>query len=198
MNTKTKTKTTKLNFGCGDNILKGWINHDQLLDGLDVRKALPYNPNTAQYIFAEHLVEHLTCLEALAFLEQCYQVLEPGGVIRVAIPDLAKIRKLDGSYEVFLNIETSFEGITTKSRRDSMRLVLTHWGHKSFWTGELLAQVLWIVGFEDLSFEEYGQSNHTELCDIDGHYKNHRLEEMYPGVSEICRKEVTTIEGVKK
>jgi len=187
----------KANFGCGDNILEGWNNHDIRLDGLDCAERLPYDCDTVNFILAEHLIEHMQPHEALFFLDECYRVLKPGGVARIGIPDLDNIKNLDGSYEVFLNIEIASEKRVVRSRRDSMRTVMTHWGHKSFWTGPLLEHVLWTVGFENVIRQEYGKSEHIELSEIDGHYKKHRLEELYPGVSAICRKEVTTLEATK-
>src|SRR5262249_38158369 len=40
------------------------------------------------------LLEHFPKHEALSFSQECYRVLKPGGIIRVAVPDLERIARL--------------------------------------------------------------------------------------------------------
>jgi len=89
----------KLNIGCFINMFYyGWINID-ILDlsdfakrncyifrQLDVREGLPYDDNSVDYIFSSHMIEHLTDEEGMKFLKECYRVLKPGGVLRLATP----------------------------------------------------------------------------------------------------------------
>ena len=50
----------KLNLGCGQAYLSGWINIDIDSDKADLkhdlRNGLPYEDNTADYIFNEHFI----------------------------------------------------------------------------------------------------------------------------------------------
>jgi SAM-dependent methyltransferase len=54
----------------------------------DVRKGLPYPDDSLSYVYSSHLLEHLHADEARAFLSECFRVLMPGGILRLAVPDL--------------------------------------------------------------------------------------------------------------
>lgn len=84
-------KNLKLNIGCGDQILDGFVNIDVSKPAqkkIDVRRGLPYKNNSIGFIFSEHFIEHLSREESLSFLKECYRVLKPGGALRIATPDL--------------------------------------------------------------------------------------------------------------
>ena len=57
----------------------------------DVRMPLPFPDNSMSVIYASHLMEHLYPNEARRLLGECFRVLEPGGVLRVVVPDLHAI-----------------------------------------------------------------------------------------------------------
>ena len=56
----------KLHLGCGRNLLDGWINTDFNIakfrgsDFLDVTEKFPYDDNSVDYIFSEHMIEHIS------------------------------------------------------------------------------------------------------------------------------------------
>ncbi len=82
----------KLNLGCGDVYFDDWVNIDMESEKADLkhdlRSPLPYDDSSADYIYNEHFIEHLTVKEGLVFLSDCYRVLKKGGVLRIATPDL--------------------------------------------------------------------------------------------------------------
>ncbi len=59
----------------------------------DIRKGLPYDDNTADYMYASHFFEHVKEEEAEKILRECHRVLRPGGVLRIVIPDLELLAK---------------------------------------------------------------------------------------------------------
>lgn len=85
-----------VNVGCGPHGLEGWVNVDCFPEeGVtcvrDCRTALPLPTGSARGIFTEHFLEHLDYYEqAPRFLRDCRRVLEPGGTLRVIVPDGAK------------------------------------------------------------------------------------------------------------
>jgi predicted SAM-dependent methyltransferase len=54
----------------------------------DLRRGLPFQSGSAAAIFAEHLFEHLTYEDGTILMRECARVLEPGGVLRIGVPDL--------------------------------------------------------------------------------------------------------------
>ena len=54
----------------------------------DVRKGLPYADASAEYVYSSHMIEHLARWQALDLVRECRRVLRPGGVLRLATPDL--------------------------------------------------------------------------------------------------------------
>jgi predicted SAM-dependent methyltransferase len=82
-----------VNLGCGAKGLEGWINVDSVrLPGVscvwDSRRGLPFPDGSVRAIFCEHFLEHIDYDdEAPRLLSDCVRVLEPGGVLRLVVPD---------------------------------------------------------------------------------------------------------------
>ena len=76
----------RLNVGCGDYLLEGFVNLDaDPATPADVHAdAMVYLRDCPDATFAEvyagHFLEHLTPEGAQRFLAECYRVLAPGGV----------------------------------------------------------------------------------------------------------------------
>jgi len=85
-----------VNIGCGERGKPGWENvdlfHSPGVNCLyDCRKGLPFADGTVRGIFTEHFFEHLDYTEEVpVFLWECRRVLQPGGVIRIIVPDAEK------------------------------------------------------------------------------------------------------------
>jgi SAM-dependent methyltransferase len=79
----------KINLGSGDPLLHGWVN----LDGArgDEIFPLPYPDASADEIRASHVLEHFSHRMIGAVLADWTRVLRPGGMLRVAVPDLELI-----------------------------------------------------------------------------------------------------------
>jgi SAM-dependent methyltransferase len=89
-------QTPKLQIGAGDHILRGWLNSDLAPSAseiifVDARQPLPFEDQTFEYVFSEHLIEHLTYREGLYLLRETHRILKPGGKIRIATPDIEAI-----------------------------------------------------------------------------------------------------------
>ena len=81
----------KLNLGCGDDILDGYINCD--IDGdkadmfFDATK-IPFPDNSVDEIRAYHLIEHFPFQKGLDVLKEWHRALKPSGVLVMETPDL--------------------------------------------------------------------------------------------------------------
>lgn len=88
-----------LNLGCGYRYNKEWTNVDFVSTGPGVQahnllQGIPFADNTFDAVYHSHVLEHFTRTDAGTFIKECYRVLKPGGIIRIAIPDLEKIATL--------------------------------------------------------------------------------------------------------
>jgi SAM-dependent methyltransferase len=89
----------KLDIGCGPNPREGFEGVDQYaFDGkvkhvLDVRKTpWPWADGSVEEVHCSHFLEHLTGVERVAFANECYRVLKPGGAITIIVPHWASNR----------------------------------------------------------------------------------------------------------
>lgn len=81
----------KLNLGCGDMILEGFINCDLYNTKAEVKcdvSKLPYEDNYADVIYASHIIEHFDFYEAFKVLAEWKRVLKVGGRLVIETPDL--------------------------------------------------------------------------------------------------------------
>ena len=155
----------KLNFGCGENRLEGWKNHDK---DVDISKTLPYPDNYADFIFCEHCVEHIDYYSAIKFFKECHRVLKPNGVARITVPSLSSImNRADDDYCKFT---TKWQKLGS-NRRGAMHAILYAHGHKTAWTADLLLSTLYYCGFDRMMLEVPGRSDHPELQNVEGHHK---------------------------
>jgi len=148
----------RINFGCGSNRIEGWINHDI---EVDLTKRLPYDDSQADYVFAEHVVEHLTIHEAYRFFQECYRILKPGGAIRITVPSVTNVfQKKNDAYLKFLQEHKWGNG----SEASAVESIIFNHGHQSMWTDEILKTVLSNIGFKSYSAALYKSRSPTLMA----------------------------------
>lgn len=65
-----------------------------LFTQLDIARPLPFDDGSVDWVYAEHLIEHVPLPVATAWLAEVRRVLAPGGLLRLSTPDLR--RYIDG------------------------------------------------------------------------------------------------------
>lgn len=87
----------KLNLGSGQRPFeKPWINVDCQPKWkpdvvTDIRNMPMFADNSAEIIVLWHVIEHFGCGEADSIIKECQRILEPGGRLIVATPDLSAL-----------------------------------------------------------------------------------------------------------
>lgn len=161
----------KLNVGCGQIKFDGWINIDldknleQVALIWDVCQGFPFLKNqSCSIIYNEHFLEHLTIENASIFLSECYRILQPGGVLRIAMPSLEEVIHKYTS-EDWRNQDwlkwPEYEFIQT--RAEMINIAFRWWGHQWLYDREELHRRLREAGFEQLRDVEWGSSDVLEL-----------------------------------
>lgn len=81
----------KLNVGCGNLILKGWINLDIMaIEGIDMQsdaKYLPFKSEVFDELYCSHIIEHFDFLQGFEVLSEWKRVLKTGGKLVIETPD---------------------------------------------------------------------------------------------------------------
>ena len=81
---------TKLNLGCGNDIIPGWVNVDFIKKkGIDKVHNLnkypyPFKDNTFDEIKCVEVVEHLD--DTVATMKEIFRILKPGGKVIITVP----------------------------------------------------------------------------------------------------------------
>lgn len=85
----------KLHVACGSNILQGYVNIDLYSEDRRVLKLdyteIPDKFSNVDEIYSCHFLEHLDPSKIRVTLKQWYDMLKPGGVLRIAVPDFGAI-----------------------------------------------------------------------------------------------------------
>lgn len=82
----------------------------------DIVKGLPIESETCSGIYASHVLEHLALKDLRIALKNTYNLLEPGGVFRLVVPDLQILAAeylaspaLNASYDFMLDLGMGVE-----------------------------------------------------------------------------------------
>lgn len=97
----TDTKVRGLNLGCRTRAIPEFLNMDiDAHDGVDlvgdVSDLSRFENGSVGAIYASHILEHFEYHRTLAVLKEWARVIEPGGMLYVAVPDFARCVELYG------------------------------------------------------------------------------------------------------
>lgn len=140
---------------------------------LDCTVPWPIKDGSVQYVYSDNVIEHIPLAAGRAMLQQAYNSMVPGGVIRIVTPDIRK------HVELYLAGPSSVDGDVAKEYRD-MGLVVEHsidliripigsFGHHEgyVYDFEVLESELKRAGFHSVTLCEMGVSEHEELRGLD-------------------------------
>lgn len=150
----------KINAGSGTEMFSyGWRNVDevdlteyarlnsQLFVHADLKNAALYpiaNQTTA--ILASHLIDRWTFEDAKKFLKICWNTLQPGGTIRLSVPDKQRLEAMADKSELGFFDDVGDACSRAKTQSDKLNCLL-HSGHKSVYDETRLGTLLTEVGF---------------------------------------------------
>src|SRR3989338_3615683 len=170
----------KLHLGCGTTILPSWLNSDLFGNNkrifLDAAKRFPFPNNTFDYVFSEHLIEHLTYAKGMSMLQECFRVLKKGGKIRVATPDLSFLiflhqPKKSELQQRYIKWATNAFIPSAPSADDAFVInnFFRAWGHRFIYDKKILQQSLQTAGFTSVTTCKPSISSDPVLCSLEQH-----------------------------
>jgi predicted SAM-dependent methyltransferase len=149
---------------------------------MDITGPLPVADDTVDWVYAEHLIEHVTLQAGIAWLSEVRRILRPGGLLRITTPDL----------KVYAESYVSHDGFFGKHRR-RMNRALTGvapampargafmfnqlfyvYGHRWLYDLEELRYALTAAGFgEDaIAVRAYREGARPDVADLDQVLRN--------------------------
>lgn len=169
----------KLQIGAGSSRLPGWLNTDiEPGDGLayvDATQPFPFEDGSLNYIFSEHVIEHLTYDEGKAMVAEAFRVLAPGGRMRVATPDLQRFIDLfaetpNEEAKAYIVGKRQWHNWPDEPNAPAiiLNLQMSSWGHKFMYDAPTLIGVLTRAGFQDARTWEENMSDDEQLRNLEG------------------------------
>ncbi len=165
----------KLQIGAGSNHLDGWLNTDysQWRVGqiyLNAARPFPLPDASFDYVFSEHMIEHIPFRAGLEMLRESHRVLRPGGRVRITTPDLAFLIALQRDERSDLEdryIDWASRTFTPDLPANNLAVVLNNyvrdWGHRFIYDAATLRHALSSTGFVDVVAFEGSMSDTPAL-----------------------------------
>ncbi len=168
----------RLHLGCGNIKIKGFCNVDALhtvaVDVVDdIRKLRNFPDKCASEIYACHVLEHFSHAEIQPILERWFEILQPGGILRISVPDIDRI------VSIYQKNLTHFH---TKGNAPWIGLIYggqvnEYDHHKTGFNATWLSYLLESVGYE--ACEEYPHEPHFVPGTVDGSLSHEPFGEFF-------------------
>ena len=114
-------------------------------------RRIPHADNSVEIVYSSHMLEHLERPEARRFLEEALRVLQPGGILRLAVPDL---KTLVDEYVSGGDADTFLERTYLPRERPRRPGAVLRWllvgdrEHSWMYDGSSLGKLLAEIGFD--------------------------------------------------
>jgi predicted SAM-dependent methyltransferase len=176
------SKVAKVQIGCGSNLLEGWLNTDYTAFPsvlyVNAVKPLPFPSGTLDYVFSEHMFEHVSREEGQQFLREVHRALKPQGKVRIATPDLAFLIRLYDNPDADLArryrqaVAASFPAeFDIAPRAVVVNRFFYSWGHQFIYDFDILVHTLTSAGFTDVRQCKPRESDDPLLRNLESHGK---------------------------
>ena len=165
----------KLHIGCGEKTIDGWLNADFFPSSptvlhLDATKHFPMGDQQFDYVFSEHMIEHIPYPQGFFMLSECYRILREGGKIRITTPNLEfliDLYKNDNSYVQKEYLKFATDGFIKYAPCVDPTFVINnfvrHWGHQFIYDEKTLRAAMERAGFKKVTRRELNESDAVAL-----------------------------------
>jgi predicted SAM-dependent methyltransferase len=147
---------------------------------LDICQPLPFADGSVDWVYAEHLIEHVSLGAGIGWLAEVRRILAPGGVLRLTTPDLATY--VDGyrAGDPFFarhrgRMRAAGLGPPMPSRRAFMFNQLFYlYGHRWLYDFDELRHALCAAGFDPALVEQrtFRDGLRPDVADLDRVLRN--------------------------
>lgn len=176
-----KERGLKVNLGSGPLPTPGWLNIDGFFDSADLIQVfgapLELPDGCARFVFSEHVLEHLDYPGAArTFLEEAFRLLEPGGWVRIVVPDAERV------IEAYVKRDTALLASLAPGETTAIgavnRIFREGGFHRYAWDYETLEGELLRAGFVEVERSSFRGGQPAEL-QIDFEEEARILQSLY-------------------
>jgi SAM-dependent methyltransferase len=166
-----KSAVRRLNWGCGSWAEPGWINSEQKegpgILTCDIRDGLPLESDSIDYAVSIHALPEVPYTGLVPVLQELRRVLKPGGVLRLALPDLEKGFQAyqRGDRDYFLIPDEDMQSLGGK-----LVLQLIWYGYsRTLFTHDFIEEILQKADFRSITRCQFKQtaSEHPDIVALD-------------------------------
>ena len=161
----SSNKIRKLHIGCGNNLINGWLNVDLFpscpeIFSMDATQKFPFENDTFDYIYTEHMIEHIPYSQGCLMLLECFRVLKAGGKFRISTPDLKflidlyredktedQIEFIRDSLDRWIKDSPLYYGAPRFHETFVINNYMRAWGHEFIYDESVLRDLLLKTGF---------------------------------------------------
>ena len=168
-----------LEIGAGWNSRPGWLATDLAPPPgyscmrLDATKSFEIPSELFDFVYSEHMIEHITFEDGRNMLEECNRILKPFGVIRIVTPSIGFLSRVLSSDRGILEDRYRNWSVTNwvcEAPKVTNAFFLNNfvraWEHKFIYDRETLELALQLSGFEPIVSCELNNSCHPLLCGL--------------------------------
>ena len=135
----------------------------------DIVKGLPVAADMCKAVYCSHVLEHLSLSDFRIALGNTYEIIKPGGVFRLVVPDLefyAKRYLKSSAHDAALEfLKDTYLGRLSRNR--GILGFLKSWfgnsDHLWMWDFKSISEELRNVGFQNIRRADYGDSSLAEF-----------------------------------
>ncbi len=127
----------------------------------DVRKRLPFDDNSMEVVYSSHMFEHLDRAVAINFLRESRRMLVDGGILRIAVPDLARKARAyseSGDADVFVESLNMSHDSSSALRERVVDRVVGFRQHRWMYDATSLSHLLESNGFSSVMALKPGET----------------------------------------
>jgi predicted SAM-dependent methyltransferase len=170
----------KLQIGCQCHPIAGWLNvdlepKDSRIAFMDATRTFPLPDESFDYVFSEHMIEHISLEEGYFMIGECFRVLKPGGKIRIATPNIRFLYSLladpeNPNHQSYIQFSSRyFKQPLLHNEVTVVNNFFRDWGHKFIYDKETLKQLFQLNQFSDIRFCKVYESADPVLQHLEKH-----------------------------
>lgn len=158
----------KLHLGCGKRYIPGFVHIDVVdyphIDHVSSIDNLSFFKNeSVDLIYNCHVLEHFKRRDVGNVLKEWWRVLKPGGMLRISVPDFAKLCEI---YVLTKKLDLVIGPIF--GRQDYLYNI-----HYNFFDYQVLSSILQKSGFENIREYDWRKTEHSGIDDYSQAYVPH-------------------------